>query len=160
MVRFHCLHIALGGPEFEGTAPAPILPDANTNVGLCRHFRQQLLEFPLHFVGCVRVEGYPLIRMQWVALGKTAGLVLLRSGLPDLDVFSLLLNGVETGEEMALIRRHAPPLWRCWQAVSDAPRPLAAHGYFRVSRMLDRAVSTTLAVFANCYFAQFGTSGA
>jgi len=159
MPRVDSLHIGLGGREFEGQHPAGLLPDPDLSAALCRRFRQELFDFPLHFLGTVRLEGFPLIRVQWVALCKTAGLILLRSGDIDPDVFSLLLNGVESADEMKMIYQHAPPLRPHWQAVLDAPRPVAVHGYYRPSRMRDSGVVTVLSTFANSYFTQFGTSG-
>ena len=159
MPHVDSLHIGLGGPEFEGQRPAPVIPDPDLTGALCQRFRKELLDFPLHFLGTVRVPGFPLIRIQWIALFKTAGIILLRSGDIDPDVFSLLLNGVETADEMKQIYQHVPPLWPHWQSVLDAPRPVAVHGHYRLSRMRDSGVTTVLSTFCNSYFTQFGTSG-
>ena len=159
MPTFLTVPVFLGDPaEFAGVEVAPRLPDPASRL-LGRKFQRDLPDFPVHFVGTVRLPGFPLIRLQWVALCKTAGILLLRSGRIDPDVFSLLLNGLESEDEMALIRQHAPPFWPHWQKVLDADRPLAVYGHYRPSRMRDSAVSTVLGAFANAYFAQFGTSG-
>lgn len=159
MPYVNSLHIWLGGPEFTGQKAASVIRDPDLTGALCQRFHKELLEFPLHYLDAVRVPGFPLIRIQWIALFKTAGIQLLRSGGIDPDVFSLLLNGVETADEMKQIHQHVPPLWPHWQRVLDAPRPIAVHGHYRLSRMQDPGVATVLNTFANAYFTQFGTSG-
>ena len=159
MPKFEGLHIGLGGPELAGQHPAPLLRDPGLSASLCQRLRKQLLDFPLHFLFAIELEGFPLIRLQWVSLCKTAGILLLRSGKIDPDVFGLLLNGVESEDEMRLIHQHAPPLRPHWQRILDAPRPLAVFGYYQLSRLKDPALATVLGAFANSYFAQFGTSG-
>src|SRR2546430_2639173 len=103
MPEFKVLHIALGGREFEGARPAERLIEPDPSPQLCRRFRKDLFTTPIHFMADIRLAGFPLIGFQWLALCTTAGLVMLRSGRADPDVFSLLLNGLESEDEMKLI---------------------------------------------------------
>src|SRR5690606_7939389 len=114
---------------------------------------------PAHFLEQVEIRRHPLIRLQWVSLCRTAGLVLLRSGTPDPEVYCLLLNGLEDADDIETVKRHTPMLHAHWRVISEASRPLAVSGYTTPSRMRDSAVVTTLGSFANAYFTQFGESG-
>jgi len=159
MTRFEGLHVIPRGPEFQGQRPAPTLRDPGLNAAIRQRFRKKLFDYPLHFMETARIEGFPCIRLQWIALCKTAGIVLLRSGRVDPDVFSLLLNGVETADEMKVIYQHCPALRPHWETIMSATRPLAVFEHHKLSRMKDPALATVLAAFADAYFAQFGTSG-
>lgn len=153
------LHIGLGGREFEGVRPASLLTNPDDSAALCQRFRKLLTATPIHFLEDVKILSHPLIRLQWVSLCRTAGLVLLRSGTPHPDVYCLLLNGLEDADEIESIKRHSPMFHPHWQVISEALRPIAVSGYTTPSRMTDSAVVTTLGSFANAYFTQFGESG-
>lgn len=90
MPAVEMLHMGLGGREFEGVRPASLLPNPDDSAALCQRFRRLLTATPAHFLEQVEIRRHPLIRLQWVALCRTAGLVLLRSGTPDPDVYCLL----------------------------------------------------------------------
>lgn len=153
------LHIGLGGTEFNGVRPAPLLPNPDDSAALGQRFRKLLIANALHFLEEVEILRFPLIRLQWISLCRTAGLVLLRSGTPTPDVYCLLLNGLEDADEVDTVKRHAPMFHAQWQIISEASRPLGITGYTTPSRMADGAVVTTLGAFANAYFTQFGESG-
>lgn len=159
MPSVQMLHIGLGGEEFNGVPPAPLLPNPDDSAALGQRFRKLLIAFPVHFLEDVVIRGHPLIRLQWVSLCRTAGLVLLRSGTPTPDVYCLLLNGLEDADEIETVKRHTPMFHAYSQVISEASPPLAVSGYTTPSRMTDSAVVTTLNAFANAYFTQFGESG-
>ncbi|MGH8402554.1 MAG: hypothetical protein ACRESO_03985, partial [Gammaproteobacteria bacterium] len=75
-----------------GVAPATANPRHSADLG--QRFRRLLLTFPVHFLDIVEIPDAPRIDLQWVTLCPSAGLVLLRSGNPEPDVFALLLNGL------------------------------------------------------------------
>src|SRR5687768_10479243 len=100
MPSVQMLHIGLGGEEFNGIAPAALLPNPDDSAALGRRFRKLLIAFPVHFLEDVEIRDHPLIRLQWIALCRTAGLVLLRSGTPTPDVYCLLLNGLEDADDI------------------------------------------------------------
>lgn len=158
MPSFKSLHIALGPNVTKPPQLAAKLPNPASAI-LGQKFRQRLNEFPLHFLALAPFEGFATIAVQWVALTKTTGLVLLRSGNADPDVIGLLLNGVESQEEMQLVRQNTPMFWHRWEQITELSKPLAVFGYGRPERAEDAAVTTVLGAFANAYFAQFGTSG-
>ena len=155
----HMLHVGLGGTEFEGVMPAPVLSDAAISVSLVQRFRRRLIETPGHFLEGIEVQGHPLIRLQWIALCATAGMVLLRGGSADPDVWCLLLNGLEDEQEIQMLRAHVPMFQDRWERIEHAPRPVAVAGYLSPTWLANPAVVTVLGAFANSFFAQFGESG-
>src|SRR5687768_15263950 len=109
------MHIGLGGAEFRGVKPGPLLPDPEVSAALGQHFRRLLLAWPVHFFDRVEVRDHPLLRLQWVSMCRTAGLLLMRSGSPDPNVFVLLLNGLEDADEFDTVRRHTPMFENHWE---------------------------------------------
>lgn len=99
MATVEMIPIGLGGSEFNGIHSAPLLPNPDDSAALSQRFRRLLTATPQHFMEAIEVEGHPLVRLQWVSLCQTAGLVLLRSGDPLPDVYCLLLNGLEDTEK-------------------------------------------------------------
>lgn len=82
----HMLHVGLGGREFEGVLPAPVLADGAISMSLVQRFRRRLIETPGHFLEGIEIEGHPLIRFQWIALCPTARMAMLRGAGPDPEV--------------------------------------------------------------------------
>ena len=136
----------------------PATADPRRSAALAQRFHKLLLAFPLHFLDTVEVADGNRIALQWVALCPSAGLVLLRSGHPEPDVISLLLNGLESGQEIDAVRRHVPMLRDRWDEVDRLARPAAINGYLQISRMLDPTIATHLHAFASAYFELFGTA--
>lgn len=153
------LHVGLGGREFEGVLPAPVLADGAISMSLVQRFRRRLIETPGHFLEGIEIEGHPLMRFQWIALCPTAGMALLRGAGPDPEVWCLLLNGLEDEQEMEMIKPHVPMFQERWERVEAAQRPIAVAGYLSPTWLANSAVVTVLGAFANSYFAQFGESG-
>lgn len=123
---------------------------------LTRIFHRALLDFPQFFLQKVVVPGHPLLWLEWVALCKTAGLVVLRSGRPNPEAVCLLLTGLESLDELEAIRRHAPMFRRHWPLFESAARPVAVCGYISPSLLPDRAVRTVFSTFANALFSLLG----
>ncbi len=159
MPSVEMLHIALGGKEFKGVRAADPLHGAGRFMSLSAGFHQKLLDAPAHLMASITIPDYPLVRLQWISLCQTAGLALLRSGSPEPDVFFLLLNGLESEEELATIRSAVPALIPHWPKIEAAGRPVAVAGYTTPSRMADPAVATVLWALANAHFTQFGRTG-
>ena len=153
------LHVGLGGEEFEGVLPAPVLADGEISVSLVQRFRRRLLETPTHFLEGIEIQDYPLIRLQWVSLCPTAGMVLLRGATADPEVWCVLLNGVEDEQEIESVKAHMPMFRDRWSRIDQAERPIAVAGYLSPTWLANPAVVTVLGAFANSYFAQFGESG-
>jgi hypothetical protein len=157
MPRFESFNFRLGQRDFGGVRAARPLTDSRVITDLARQFRKSLLEMPLHFRVVVRLTGFPMMQIEWVSLCKTAGIILLRSGGPELDAVCLLLNGVETEDEIALIRQHTPELREHWKEIVKGPRPLTVNGHFSPTRMSDSSLITAIDTFAIAYFGQFGS---
>jgi hypothetical protein len=156
VTRFSSLHVALGEVQLTGVAPATANPQLSAP--LEQRFRRLLLAFPVHFLDIVEIPDTPRIDVQWVTLCPSAGLALLRSGNPEPDVFALLLNGLESGQDLAVVRQHAPMLRDRWDEVDRLTRPTAVVAYLHLARMLDTGVATVLHAFASSYFDLFGTA--
>lgn len=91
-----------------------------------------------------------------MSLCKTSGLVVLRSGRAAPEVMCLLLTGLESEDDIGLIRRHTPMFVPHWPRVETATRPLGVCGCYSPSIMADSAVQTVLVSFANAQFALLG----
>jgi hypothetical protein len=152
MAKVHSLQFPLG--NFKAGEIPPLL--TRQGPALLRNFRRTLLDYPQHFIQQVRLSGHPLLWVDWVALCKTAGLVVLRSGRPAPEAFCLLLTGLESEDDLETIRRHATMFRRHWPKVESAVRPLAVCGYNSPSLMANSAVHTVFSTFANALFALLG----
>jgi len=155
--RFSSLHFGVGSVQFAGITPATANP--HHLAALEQRFRRLLLGFPAHFLDIIELADNPRIDLQWVSLCPTAGLVLLRGGNPEPEVIGVLLNGLESGQELETVRRHTPMLRGRWDQIDRLTRPTAVQAYFQVTRMLDPAVATVLHAFASSYFELCGTAG-
>ena len=156
MGRFSSLHFGVGGVQFTGVTPATADPQHLPT--LAARFKRLLIGFPVHFLDIIELPDNARVDLQWVSLCPTAGLVLLRSGNPEPDVIGLLLNGLESQEDLGVVRRHTPMLVGHWEETDRLLRPTAVNAYLHVSRMLDPAVATVLQAFASSYFELFGTA--
>ncbi len=151
------LHIAIGGAGPLQTAP-PLMDDA-VNMSLAQRFRRRLIDTPRWFLEGIAIRDYPLVRVEWVSLCATAGLVILRAAEAEPEVFCLLLSGVESEEELASVRVHAPMFEPLWQKVEAmAPGSRAVSLYRTPSWAANPSVTTILGALANAFFAQFGVS--
>lgn len=140
------------------TGIAPATANPRHSATLVQRFRRLLLSFPVHFLDFVEIPDTGRIDVQWITLCPSAGLVLLRSGNPEPDVFALLLNGLESEQDLAVVRQHAPMLHDRWDEIDRLTRPTAVVAYLQVARMLDPGVATVLHGFASAYFDLFGTA--
>lgn len=156
VARFSSLHLIVGGVQLTGVGPATA--DPQHTAALSQRFHRLLLAFPGHFIDIADFPDAGRVNVQWVSLCPTAGLVLLRGGNPEPDVIGLLLNGLESEEDMTTVRRHAPMLRDRWNEIDRLTRPTAINSHLQVARMLDPAVATVLHAFAESYFGLFGTT--
>ena len=154
--RFSSLHFGVGGVQFTGITPA--VADPQHLSALVARFRRLLVGFPVHFLDIIELPNNARIGLQWVSLCPTAGLVLLRSGNSEPDVISVLLNGLESQQDLETVRRHTPMLRSRWDEIDRLTRPTSVNAYFQMARMLDPAVVTVLHAFALSYFDLFGTA--
>jgi hypothetical protein len=156
VARFSSLHLNVGGVQLTGIAAATADPQHIAALG--QRFHRLLLAFPAHFIDLVDFPNAGRVNVQWVSLCPTAGLVLLRGANPEPDVIGLLLNGLESEQDLATVRRHAPMLRGHWDEIDRLTRPTAINAYLQVARMLDPAAATILHAFAESYFDLFGTA--
>jgi hypothetical protein len=153
--RFSSLHFGVGS-VFTGITPATANP--HHLPALQQRFRRLLVGFPAHFLDIIELPDNPRIDLQWVSLCPTAGLVLLRGGNPEPEVIGVMLNGLESEQDLETVRRHTPMLRGRWEEIDRLSRPTAVNAYLQVTRMLDPAVATVLHAFASSYFDLFGTA--
>ncbi|HXE55179.1 MAG TPA: hypothetical protein VN541_19305, partial [Tepidisphaeraceae bacterium] len=118
---------------------------------------------PRGFNSEIQMQGLPVIRLTWEPVGQTAGAVIFppfvhRPGRRNPDIICLLLNGLESPEELsALAARFAVPD-AIWQEVLGAEKPIAFTLVFEPGRVRDASTITILAAFANSFFSLFGTN--
>lgn len=159
MASFLTIDLAAGKSTVPNVRPAPLLVSECPHLG--QMFRKALLENP-QFQYDVELEGFPIVRVEWQPLCQTAGAVIVPSFVParspQPDAIALLLNGLESPEEMAAIRQRFPLSAEIWEDIGREPRrPLLANVYLCCGRMREPATVTILATFANAYFSTFGT---
>lgn len=158
MLQFRTGYIRLGKP-LRNARPAPPLVDDMAS--LTDHYRDAFRNSPNRFTSTTELEGMPPVKVQFIALCQTVGLILVhpfssKSKTPD--ALCLLVNGLESPQDKALVKSKTrfPP--EVWKQLDAAKKPVALNIFHVNGRMRDPATMTILMVMANVYFAQFGTS--
>jgi hypothetical protein len=159
----HCVFVAVRPTKPEHVAAASLLEDESPM--LCQRFRKALLESPQGFSFEAELEGFPLIHLEWHPLGQTAGVLSFppfvhRPNRPGPDVLSLLLNGVESPEDLSALAKRFPLRADIWQEMLNAQKPVAFNLMFTVGRLREPATVTIINAFANSFFTLFGTNEA
>ena len=147
--------------NFNGRAPAALL--AGESATLCRRFREALVKSPEGFGFDVQLEGFPLVKMGWKPAGQTCGVLTFpafvkRPGRNVPDLVCLLLNGLESPEDLAALARQAPIPAPLWQDAMNETKPVGFSFVFTAGRVREPATVTIISAFANTFFGQFGTN--
>jgi hypothetical protein len=156
LVTFHYYRMA--GTQLRHAGAAPVLPDESPR--LCQQFHRALLDSPQGFHYKVSLEGFPPVHFDWLPLCETASALLVPPFVqgPPHDLVAILLNGVETPDELQSIVTRFPLRPEVWQDVKGAPKPLAVGALYTVGRFGEPATITIINAFANSYFSHFGTN--
>jgi hypothetical protein len=141
---------------------APVLV-SEAMVALCRRFRTSLLDAQENFHDTIRLPQLPDLNLEWVGIGLTAG-VAIWSVSDKIDAASILLNGMETDEDLRAIQTlfdgsdwPLPP--SVWEAIKGEKPPLVTTIHYNARSQANRTTATAAACLANTFFAIFGTSG-
>src|SRR5579859_3845856 len=107
---------------------------------LCRRFQEALVEKPEGFGFNIEFEGFPLVKMGWKPAGQTAGVLTFppfvnRPGRTTPDLVCLLLNGLESPQDLADLARLAPLPAPLWQEAMNAQKPVAFSFVFTAGRV-------------------------
>lgn len=140
----------------------PIMVSEET-APLCRRFRRSLLDAQDHFHDTIRLAQLPAVNLEWVGIGQTAG-VAIWSVNDEIDAASVLLNGMETDQDIvaiqALFDRSDWPLPpSVWEGIAREEPPLLMTVHYNAGSRTNRTTATAAACLANTFFALFGTSG-
>lgn len=154
VVQYHLI----GETKLQNVKPALVLADESPS--LCAAFRKALMETPRGFKYRVELEGFAPIDTQWMPSCSTAGALLISSFRASHvhDLIAILLNGVETKDELAAIAAQYPLRPDIWSQALSSPKPLVTAAAFTVGRIREPATVTVINAFANSFFAQFGTN--
>lgn len=150
--------IRLGQTNRDVRAAAPLREEM---AGMARSFRDLLRKDPTAFDHTVRLEGFLPVRLTFRALCQTVALVLIHphtAACPAPDAMCLLVNGVETREDIAAVKAQVNFPAGIWQSLEGAPKPVTVAAFNANGRMRDPATTTVIHVVGNVYFKQFGTN--
>jgi hypothetical protein len=132
-------------------------------VPLCQRFRRSLLDAQENFHDTIRLPQLPTVDLQWIGIGQTAG-VAVWSVNGEIDAASILLNGLETDEDIlaieVLFEEQGWPLPpSVWEGIAREEPPLLMTVHYNAQSRTNRTTATAAACLANTFFALFGTSG-
>lgn len=158
MLKLLNVYIRLG-ESLSNVDVAPILAEESAN--LAEHFREPFRKSPDHFNSTTELEGFAPVHFEFTALCQTVGLVVVAPFTPGRmkpDAVCLLVNGLETKEDIAAVKAKVtlPPL--VWMELEKSEKPVAVNVFFVNGRLRDPATITILSALANVYFSLFGTS--
>ena len=150
MAGVHGISVYLGhSPAAKHAAPAPNLM-LDDDGAMCQQFHRLLLDHserqgPME--ATVNIPELQPIDVRWCGVGQTAGVALwVRGG--KAGAASILLNGLETADQLAAVRAvigsHNLPLpQKVWDdLVRDPRRPLIATLFFDLYHLTDPVVAT------------------
>jgi hypothetical protein len=165
MRRVVFCYFAMHGTQLQRVVPPPPLDDESPL--LCERFRKTLLEQPQGFHFDVELEGFPVVHFEWVPLGHTSGALLLPPfpsnadhgrPRPPHELVAILLNGLESPEDLRKIVQRFPLRPDVWQEVMLTEKPVAVGALYTVGRIREPATTTITHAFANAFFSLFGTN--
>jgi len=156
-----CQYVAVRPTALEKVTPAGLLEDESPL--LCQKFRKALLDSHNGFKYDVELEGFPIIHLEWVPVGQTAGGLhfppfVHHPRRPGPEVLCLLLNGVESPDDLSALAKRFPLRADMWQELLNAAKPVAFNLLFTVGRLREPATVTIINAFANSCFSLFGTN--
>ena len=166
MPGVHGISVYLGhSPAAKHAAPAANLL-LDDDGAMCQQFHRLLLDHaerqgPME--ATVNIPELPPVDVRWTGVGRTAGVALwVRGG--SVGAASVLLNGLENGEELATLHsvlcQAVPVPLHVWDDfVREPRRPLLATVYLDLYHMMDPVIATAAPALANSFFTMFGTSG-
>jgi len=157
-----CLYVAVRPTALERVAAARLLEDESPL--LCQKFHTALRQSPQGFKYAAELEGFPVVHLEWVPVGQTAGALVFPPFVPrpgvGPDVLALLLNGLESPEELSALAKRFPLRADVWQEMLNAEKPVAFNVLFTVGRLREPATITIINAFANSFFSTLGTNEA
>jgi len=141
--------------------PALLLEDESPV--LYQKFHKALLQSPQGFKFQVELEGFPLVHFEWLPVGQTTGALTFPpfvNNRPRPEVLSLLLNGLESPDDLSALAKRVPGRADVWQEMLNARKPVAFNLLFSAGRLREPATVTIINAFANSFFSLFGTNEA
>jgi hypothetical protein len=120
----HCVFVAVRTTTLEHAKSGALLEDETPM--LCQRFHKALLQSPQGFKFDVELEGFPPIHLQWMPVGQTAGVLsfppfVAHPNRPGPDILSLLLNGVESPDDLSALAKRFPLRARSTRVKHGAP---------------------------------------
>jgi hypothetical protein len=128
---------------------------------LTARFSHELRENPKGFVSQATFQGYATTRFIFRPLCATAAMLAFPSHAnPQAppDAICVLLNGVETPQDMQVVKAavNLPP--QHWERLEQLEKPLTAAAFNVNNRMRDPATTSLIHAIGNVYFNMFGTN--
>jgi hypothetical protein len=158
LLKLSNLYIKLG-ESLKHVKPAPLLADETAS--LTQHYREAFQRTPSHFRSNSELQGFAPVKVEWTALYPTAGMVVVSPYVRHVDkpdAISLLLNGLETPDDVKVITGKVPFPGHVWEDIDRSVKPVAVTVFWVNGRLRDPATVSVLSVMANVFFSQFGTT--
>jgi hypothetical protein len=129
--------------------------------GLTAHIRSELKKNPEGFDCTAKFRGFAPTRVIFRSICPTAATFAFPShtmqNAPP-DVVCVLLNGLESRQEMDLIKSTVSLPPQHWEELNHLEKPVLAAAFNINNRMRDPATTTLIHVLGNVYFSMFGTN--
>ena len=158
MLKLSNCYVKLGA-TLKHVKQADLLADEGPT--LAQHFREAFRKSSDHFRSTILLEGFAPVAVEFTALCPTAGMVVVTPYAPigdKPDAISLLINGLESPEEVEAVRSRVPFPPQVWEEIDRTRRPVAVTAFWVNGRLRDPATITILSSLANTYFSFFGTT--
>jgi hypothetical protein len=140
----------------------PIIVSEET-VPLCQRFRRSLLDAQENFQDTIQLPKLPAVNLEWIGIGLTAAVAIWKVN-GKIDAASILLNGLETDQDILAIKvlfeeKDWPLAASVWERIAREEPPVLVTVHYNAQSRANRTTATAAACLANTFFALFGTSG-